>query len=109
MSMENLILLIIMAAFGTLIYFGVKQTKATRQKMMEELDALEDVINDNLPIAPVEPKPTVSAEQAQKTEEPVKEAVKSEPTVSAEAAAKTEGAKPKKYYKKKGRPAKPKN
>jgi hypothetical protein len=126
--MENLILLIILSALGILIYFGVQQTKKTRQQMMDELDELEDTIYGNLP----EANPTVSAETAAKTEEKVTEAVKPEPTVSAATAAKTEekvkteptvsaataakteekvteAAKPKKYYKKKGRPAKPKN
>ncbi len=104
--MENLILLIILSALGILIYFGVQQTKKTRQQMMDELDELEDTIYGNLP----ESNPTVSAATAVKTEEKVK----TEPTVSATTAAKTEekvaeAAKPKKYYKKKGRPAKPKN
>jgi TRAP-type C4-dicarboxylate transport system permease small subunit len=104
--MENLILLIILSALGILIYFGVQQTKKTRQQMMDELDELEDTIYGNLP----EANPTVSAATAAKTEEKVK----TEPTVSAATAAKTEekvteAAKPKKYYKKKGRPAKPKN
>jgi len=123
--MENLILLIILSALGILIYFGVQQTKKTRQQMMDELDELEDTIYGNLPEAnptvsaakteekvteAVKPEPTVSAATAAKTEEKVK----TEPTVSAATAAKTEekvteAAKPKKYYKKKGRPAKPKN
>ena len=113
-----------MSALGILIYFGVQQTKKTRQQMMDELDELEDTIYGNLP----ESNPTVSAATAAKTEEKVKTEptvsaatavktegkVKTEPTVSAATAVKTEekvteAAKPKKYYKKKGRPAKPKN
>lgn len=95
--METLIIGIITVIFVIGVYLLAQKTKETREQMMKELEALEDTFGfDEEPVADAQPEPEPQPEEkafaAPKTDEPVEAPKK----------------KKNNNYRRRGRPAKPK-
>lgn len=97
--METLILSIIVVVFVVGVYLLAQKTKETREQMMKELEALEDTFGfDEEPVAESHPEPKPEPEPEEKAE------VEAKTDQPAEAPKKKKN----NNYRRRGRPAKPK-